>query len=231
MFTFFFKRAVPALIFMSIFSVLPSAKKGDFWLMEKDQRTSAEAPKVVALTFDDGPDAVVTPAVLDVLKKYEVKATFFFIGKKLEANRDVVLRASSEGHAIFNHTFNHEEALTKLTPEQVAEELTSTQALLESMVGPTRLLFRPPYGALNLSVLTTSTELGYRAILWSIDTLDWKSRNKEAITETVVGKITPGDIILMHSREGTEATPEALPGIIEWIKGQGYSFVRIGDTF
>lgn len=205
-------------------------EKDQFRLFKKESKNQQEVlPRVVALTFDDGPDAAVTPAVLDVLKKYGIKATFFFVGEEAEKHKGVFLRAHAEGHAIFSHTFDHKK-LTNLKPNEIQNELTTTQQILESLIGKELpLLFRPPFGAVNPLVVTTYKALGYKAIFWSLDTRDWESKNKDAIIATVIDKVEPGDIILMHSRKGTEATPEALPTIIEWLQSEGYSFVRIGD--
>lgn len=184
--------------------------------------------KSVALTFDDGPDAEITPAVLDILKKHKIVATFFFLGEHLEKHKDIVKRAHKEGHAVASHTWSHPN-LIKATKEEIEKELTSTQEKIIELIGLIPSLFRPPYGNINTSVIETYKKLGYKACLWSLDTCDWEKISADSITEIVIDNVRPGEIILMHSNKGKKYTVEALSQIITELKNLDYSFVRVDD--
>lgn len=185
--------------------------------------------KTVALTFDDSPDENNTDRVLDILKFYHVKASFFMIGAPMvDQNVTVVKRAFDEGHLVLNHSFNHPH-FSKIDNEQIIQELNATSHRIESITGKYPLLFRPPYGSINQEVMNTINKQGYTTILWSLDSLDWALKDKDAITDNVITQVENGDIILMHSSRSNHASVEALPGIIEQLQNKGYTFQRLDD--
>lgn len=186
----------------------------------------------VALTFDDGPDAVYTGQVLDILKRQNVKATFFLIGLNAEHHPEMVKRIAAEGHAIGNHTWSHVN-LPKLTAAQVQAEVGRTSDLLTEQLGYKPSLVRPPFGSLSPVVTQQMNGLGYRVIHWSVDTRDWAGTPSASIVAEVHANVKPGSIILMHSAGGKggklDNTVSALPKIIEDLRGQGYQFVTVPD--
>jgi peptidoglycan/xylan/chitin deacetylase (PgdA/CDA1 family) len=182
--------------------------------------------KMVSLTFDDGPDAVVTPRILDVLARYQVKATFFFVGEKIAAQSDVVQRAYREGHVIASHAWHHDD-LAKKTDADVHDELLQTQMALYTQIGKKTVFMRPPYGSLNRRVLQEIEQMGYRVILWSLDTLDWAAHEKNSIVRTIMRNVRAGDIILMHCDESRQATLDALPEIIQQLRRRKFSLVDV----
>lgn len=186
--------------------------------------------KQAALTFDDGPDVYFTSQILDILKRNNVKATFFIVGKRAEANPEMVKRIAAEGHAIGNHTWDHPD-LVKLTPDQIRSELSSTDQLLSQLVGYHPALFRPPYGATNPSDVQLISSLGYKIIDWSVDTRDWAGTPPAQIMDYVHKEFRPGGIILEHCAggkgENLSNTVTALPEIISTLEAQGYSFVTV----
>jgi peptidoglycan-N-acetylglucosamine deacetylase len=128
--------------------------------------------KYVHLTFDDGPHDRNTSAILEVLKTHEVHATFFVLGKHVaRCGKTLLQRAAEEGHRIGNHGFTHKR-LVDLAEQEVERELADTEVLISEFLGPQKL-FRPPYGASNRIVKRVVTRLGYRELLWDVDTLDW----------------------------------------------------------
>jgi len=184
--------------------------------------------KIVSLSFDDGPDLKITPKVLDILKKYNVKANFFFIGESTKANPNVVKRAFNEGHLVLNHSYTHAD-LTKLSAQGVNKELTSTDNTLYKLIGKHPLIVRPPYGAIDNKVINVFRTNNYKMAIWSLDTFDWSQMEKNHIVETVINNVRPGEIILMHSNDGKIATTEALPQIIERLEAKGYKIKTISD--
>lgn len=185
--------------------------------------------KTIALTFDDSPDENVTNEVLDVLQEHNVKATFFMIGSPMaDLNATAVQRASGEGHLVLNHSFTHPR-LTKLSDEEVFQELNASSSRIEELTGRYPLLIRPPYGSIDASVVQTINSRGFTAVLWSLDSLDWAIKEKDPIIENVLTHIRPGDIVLMHSGRSNHPTAEALPEIIQKLQQEGYSFVTLSE--
>lgn len=188
--------------------------------------------KLVALTFDDGPDLHWTPQVLEVLSKYNAKATFFLVGRQVDKYPDMVKRIEAEGHAIGNHTWSHAQ-LPKLTPEQAREQMTSTDDALKRALGKGTYLFRAPYGAVNDNVKAVAAQQGQLIIGWSIDTKDWAGNTPDQIMNNVKQHIHPGSIILQHSFGGKGGdlsnTVEATRKICEYLQAQGYQFVTVPE--
>jgi cellulose synthase/poly-beta-1,6-N-acetylglucosamine synthase-like glycosyltransferase/peptidoglycan/xylan/chitin deacetylase (PgdA/CDA1 family)/spore germination protein YaaH len=191
----------------------------------------------VALTFDDGPDPTWTPMVLDILKKYNVKATFFLVGSQAEQYPDLVQRIVAEGHLVGNHTYTHAN-LSLLSPEQIQIELNATQRLIESITGRSTTLFRPPYNAdsapTSLAELTPLKEvqddLGYLIVMENIDPEDWARPGTDVIVDRVKELRKEGSLILLHDAGGNrEQTVAALPQIIDWLQTRGDQIVPLSD--
>lgn len=186
--------------------------------------------KLVAITFDDGPEAFYTPQILDILKEKGVPATFFVVGNQVRMFPEEMKRIVSEGHGIANHTWKHPD-LRKVWTSKVREEIRSTQAEMERVVGKKPDLFRPPYGAFTKADVAVFNELGMRNIMWSVDTLDWSGLSGEEIVKIVQQKIAPGGIILQHNFQTharlLDGTVEALPLFIDDLQAKGYKFVTL----
>ena len=212
--------------------VMPISDFFDFiqtsYLTEKDaelyKKVQAEKhKKVVALTFDDGPDGNTTPQALDILAKYKIKATFFVQGKNIAGNESILKRMQSEGHEVGNHSWNHP-ILTKLSLEDAKQQLTDTEDAITKVIGKSSKLMRPPYGAISDDI-RNSLDLSF--IMWDVDSLDWKSKNEAAILTEIQRQTTDGSIILMHDIHQTSVN--SLPRVIEYLQGQGYSFVTVSE--
>ncbi len=182
---------------------------------------------VVALTFDDGPHATLTPQLLDVLKAHGVRATFFVIGMNVEQNPDVLRRIAAEGHEIGNHSWSHPN-LAKLPEAAFRAQLQDTHDLIARTVGQGPLFMRPPYGDLtpaqgNLA----AADFGYRVVLWSVDPDDWKEPSRPVLLHRVFSGAKPGDIILLHDIHAP--TVEAVPALIEGLRRRGLRFVTVSE--
>ncbi len=189
--------------------------------------------KRVALTFDDGPDPRFSNGVLDVLKQYNVPATFFVLGSKAVANPQIVKRMQSEGHVIGNHTYAHPNLVKESGLGTLEREVTRTEDALNDIIGYRTKLFRPPYGFLYNELVEKLRKMNYYVIAWSVDSLDWKEDPPEVIASRVVDNIQPGAIILMHDgaepgRDRTN-TIESLRQIIPKLQEQGYEFVTVPE--
>lgn len=182
--------------------------------------------KYVALTFDDGPHPNVTPEILQTLKEHDIKATFFMLGSQVEKYPDTAAQVAREGHEIGNHTYHHPN-LRKQPYAEMMEEVRKTNEKIEQATGVTPELFRPPYGIYTNEVLDYAGASGYSMVLWSVDSLDWKSRNAEAIHKVVTQQIANESIVLLHDIHAT--TAEALPALIHTLKKEGYSFLTVSE--
>ena len=189
----------------------------------------APTPKRIALTFDDGPSDRYTGEILDILKEYGIKATFFVVGVNAEKSPDLLRRIVAEGHEVGNHTYSHPH-LQKMNQSTLAEELARTEALIEKIAHYRPTLFRPPEGVVTTSVKTAAQDGGYRLVLWSVDTRDWALNPVANILQTVKRQAADGGIILFHDWvAGKSPTPEALRQVIPWLKAEGYTFVTVSE--
>ena len=192
-----------------------------------------ENEKIVALTFDDGPDEVFTPQVLDILKKYDVKATFFLIGEKVPYNKNIVKREKEEGHEIGNHTYTHINA-AKTSKEKIENEVIKTQEVIKEVIGEYPTIFRPPYRALSRDLCEIVKSKDMNIILWSnIDVRDWSNPGVNNIVSTIENKVENGNIIILHDyntvRNNKSQTIQALEIVIPKLKEKGYKFVTISE--
>ena len=179
--------------------------------------------KLVALTFDDGPSSITTPALLDILKNRDVPATFFMLGSMARNNPELVKQIEKEGHDIASHTMYHQN-LIRITPAAVQSDINEAKAVFQDILGHLPDYTRPPYGNINDAV---RNNVGTPMILWSVDTLDWKNKNTDAIVSTTMSEISDGAIILMHDVHPTSV--EAVPTLINKIREAGYEFVTISE--
>lgn len=180
--------------------------------------------KLIALTFDDGPNYN-TNKVLEVLEKYNVPATFFVLGSKIKGNEYILNRIVASGSEIGNHTYNHL-LLTKYDEDKIKEEIESTSNLIFDVAGVYPTLLRPSYGSVNSRIKKVSN---MPIIIWDIDTLDWKYHNSKRIAKRVINKVGDGDIVLMH--DIYSATANSLSIIIPELQNKGYTFVTVSELF
>lgn len=172
----------------------------------------------IRLTFDDGPSAY-TEQVLNILNRYNVRATFYLIGRDVRRYPGTVQRIVNEGHRVGNHSFSHAN-LAYLSRAGVVQDLQSTQDAIRAVSSVTPTAFRPPYGSVNHTVREVASSMGLSIDLWSVDPQDWTQPGAGAITQRVLRQDGPGAVILLHSIY--KQTVDALPGIIEGIRAQGY---------
>lgn len=185
--------------------------------------------KKIALTFDDGPHPVKTEMILNVLRKYNVKGTFFTIGQNAERYPEVLQKVMAEGHEIANHTYDHK-SIYKLNESELQLSVRKCSKIIYEITGEEPKLFRPPEGFMNDNIARFMDSEGYNVILWKIDTYDWKGRSSEDIYQTVTTKINCGDIILMHDYIWRKShTPEALDIIIPKLLSEGYEFFTVSE--
>ena len=167
--------------------------------------------------------------ILDVLKKYNVKATFFIIGQNIDGNERILKRIHDEGHEIGNHTFSHR-SLYKLTDEEIINEIRKCEEEIYKITGVNTKLFRPPEGYINDNIASMAKGLDKKVILWKVDTYDWKGKSASEIEKNVSSNLKCGDIILMHDYIWRKSyTAESLDILIPKLTANGYRFASISE--
>jgi peptidoglycan/xylan/chitin deacetylase (PgdA/CDA1 family) len=181
-----------------------------------------------ALTFDDGPHAQGTPAVLEILARERVRATFFLVGEQLRRNPTLGREILAAGHGIALHCDRHRNML-RLTPWQVREDIARAQATIEDSTGHSPTLYRPPYGVLNASALRVAWARGWRTLLWTQWGRDWEARATPAsIAARVTDGVQEGSVLLLHDADDYSArgswrrTAAALPEVLEVLAARGF---------
>lgn len=185
--------------------------------------------KRIALTFDDGPHPKQTRQILDILDRYEIKATFFVIGVNAKNYPGIVAEVLARGHEIGNHTTTHSHA-AKLDMHALEDEIIECEREVFKQTGKRCTLFRPPEGAMTDGMRKLVKDLGYKSVLWTLDTRDWAHTPADQISDYIIQNAKNGDIILMHDYIGKNSpTARALETFIPILLEQGFTFVTAGE--
>jgi len=181
----------------------------------------------IALTFDDGPHATLTPKLLDLLAKHRMKATFFVIGQNAADNPDILKRAVREGHEIANHSWSHPN-LAKMSDDAVRRELQKTDDAIFAAIGKHPIYLRPPYGSITPRQRRwIHDEFGYRIIIWDVDPLDWKRPGPAVVCSRILKETHPGSIVLAHDIH--PATREAMAATFDQLDQKGFKSVTVSE--
>ena len=182
--------------------------------------------KYVSLTFDAAWGNEDTQQLIDILGRYGVKATFFVVGQWVDKYPESVKALHDAGHEVMNHSDKHPH-MAKLSAGEIVSEVNACCDKVQSVTGVRPTLFRCPYGEYDDHVITTIHSLGITPVQWDVDSLDWKELSTGEICRRVTSKVQPGSIVLFHNA-GLH-TPEALPSVIEYLQGQGYTIVPVSE--
>ena len=182
--------------------------------------------KVVSLSFDAAWGNEDTQQLIDILCKYNVKATFFVVGEWVDKYPESVKALADAGHEIMNHSNDHAH-FNSLSAGEIVADINACNEKIEAITGVRPTLFRPPYGEYDDHVITAVRGMGMEPIQWDVDSLDWKELSAAEITRRVTSKVQPGSIVLFHN--AALHTPEALPGILEALLQEGYTVVPISQ--
>ena len=181
----------------------------------------------IAMTFDDGPSATLTPKLLDLLAAHHIKATFFVIGENVAEHPDIVARAAREGHEIANHSWSHPN-LAKMSDEGVRRQLWQTDEAIKSATGTRPTLLRPPYGSITeREKRWIHDEFGYQIVLWDVDPYDWKRPGPAVVRNRILQETRPGSIVLSHDIH--PGTIEAMPSTFDALEAKGFKFVTVSE--
>lgn len=200
---------------------------------QQTETTVEETPKndiditkpMIALTFDDGPSAH-TQRLLDILEMYGGKGTFFVVGNTLDNREDTLRRIANEGHEIGNHSWSHSQ-FTDISSSEVRNEIMKTRTKIYDITGVDCTLVRPPHGSCNDRIKAIGKELGVSYVNWTLDTLDWKNKNANAVYNELMKDVADGYIILCHDLHKTtvDAMERVIPDLIE----KGYQLVTVSE--
>lgn len=183
--------------------------------------------KVIAITFDDGPHGVNTPRLLDMLKKRNIRATFYVVGNMVSYNPQILRRMIAEGHEIGNHTVKHGN-LARMSTESLRKELQAAHDMIEEATGIEPRTMRPPGGAItNEQKKYMLREFGYPTILWSVDPEDWKRPGASVVASRLINGARPGGILLVHDLH--KPTVDAMPQTLDALLAKGYRFVTVTE--
>jgi peptidoglycan-N-acetylglucosamine deacetylase len=188
----------------------------------------ATLDKELAITFDDGPSPS-TLAVLDTLKSFNAKATFFCIGKKIEEHPDVMRRIIAEGHMIGNHSYSHSNWFPFYGSKTITEEINKTNVLISQFAGQSNDLFRPPFGVMNPSIAKAAASTKQIVIGWSLRSFDTSTKDKDKVVNRIKSKLRPGTVLLLH--DDRLKTPHILESILQYAQINNYKFVDVRSIF
>jgi peptidoglycan/xylan/chitin deacetylase (PgdA/CDA1 family) len=216
---------------------VPAEKSASSPLRPKAAPTPTEPPitfssvhvdgPYIALTFDDGPNATLTPKLLDLLAARHLKATFFVVGQNAADHPDILKRAVREGHEIGNHSWSHPN-LGKMSDEAVRRELQKTDDAITAAIGKRPTLMRPPYGSLTARQKKwIHEEFGYRIIIWDVDPLDWKRPGPSVVTARILKETKAGSIVLSHDIH--PPTIEAMPATFDQLMKKGFKSATVTE--
>src|SRR5947199_7810496 len=181
----------------------------------------------IAITFDDGPSATLTPKLLDILAAHRIKATFFVIGENVVEHPENVARAASEGQEIGNHSWSHPN-FGKMSDEGVRGQVQRTDDAIKEATGTRPILLRPPYGSITARQKRwIHDQFGYQIILWDVDPYDWKRPGPSVVRNRILKETQPGSIVLSHDIH--PGTIEAMPSTFDALEAKGFRFVTVSE--
>lgn len=186
----------------------------------------SETQNKIALTFDDGPSEF-TLEVLALLKKYNVKATFFCIGKNIEKHPQILKQIIADGHLVGNHSYSHSKFFDFYNAKQIAAEIKKTDALLEKYTSKKINFFRPPYGVTTPSIRRALNITGHKVIGWNIRSLDGGTKNKELIFNRIIKRVSPGGIVLLHDTASHSVL--VLEQFLQFLEQNSYEVISIEE--
>ena len=180
---------------------------------------------MVALTFDDGPMPERTNNILNLLDKFNVKATFFCIGNRIKGNEGILKQIQEQGHLIGNHSYSHSNLFDLKNTQQMISDLQEGNKEIKRVIGKEPMFFRPPYGVTTPSLARASKKLGFEVIGWNVRSLDTSIKDKQQLVERVIPRIQPGSILLFH--DTVENLEIALEEILNYLKQNNYKVVEL----
>src|SRR5438128_8309111 len=235
---FFFRLLFLCFVGLIATLALGTEKEIPLRTSEKSERNAATEQSItfssvhvdgpyIAMTFDDGPSATLTPKLIALLAAHSIKATFFVIGGNVADHPDIVARAARESHEIRKHSWSHPN-FAKMSEEGVRSQLRRTDDAIKSATGLRPTLLRPPYGSITAREKRwIHDEFGYQIILWDVDPYDWKRPGPAVVRNRILKETQPGSIVLSHDIH--PGTIEAMPSTFDALEAKGFKFVTVSE--
>lgn len=222
------RKAKPEAAILSVVSAEPSdwSIPGRYQGTMVRKRIRNFPEKLLALTFDDGPDEVVTPRVLQALSDYNARATFFVRGDHAQLHSDLLRQAVAQGNVLGSHSYSHPAVASSARSKR---ELGATEEAVRETVGQAPRCFRPPYGLVHSNMARLALKGGYVVVTWTISSGDTRPISSEEVAGNVIHTPNPGDIVLLHDGPGHEATARAVPLVLNQLRAVGFRFVTVPE--
>jgi peptidoglycan-N-acetylglucosamine deacetylase len=217
---------IPAFLYLAVSVLLSFFIRSGFYMKTYSKKETKD--KIIALTFDDGPDSEITPVILDILSD-KATATFFCIGRKIEGNEGILKRMEPEGHLIGNHSFSHSNWFDLFSSERMKNEFMLTDQKISEITGKKPLLFRPPYGVINPLLKKALKSFNYHVIGFSNRPWDATTKKEQKILHRLVRRLKPGDVVLLH-----DSVPQSIPVLKEFLKvvaEKEYKIISLSEMF
>jgi len=184
--------------------------------------------KIIALTFDDGPDLKTTPKILALLEKFKVKATFFCIGNNIEQAEKLLQKMDASGHLIGNHSYSHANFFSLYSANRMVEELDKTSILIEKVIDKSPALFRPPFGVSNPNIAKALKTTGLVSVGWSLRSMDTVNQSSKVVRK-LKRKLKAGDVVLLH--DNRKNTVKILEEFLPWLNKNHFEIVGLDELF
>ncbi len=220
----FYWLLFPGFIWISLTTIGSLHFKWNYFLNAKHKNYTIDK-NAIAISFDDGPHVVYTAKILNLLKTYDAKATFFCIGKNIKANPELLEKIVEEGHTIGNHSFSHENLNGFFKTSRLIHDMKMTNVLVKSVVNLNMKLFRPPFGVTNPNIAKAVKKLNMQAIGWSIRSYDTISKKPERVYQRIIRKLEKGDIILLH--DNNELSVQVLEKLLIELKNKKINAITL----
>jgi len=226
-----FPNYLYGLLFLSWFCITTIGSFNILWNyhLTAYNSNSTLSGKKVAITFDDGPNEVITPKILALLKKFNVKATFFCIGKNIEANPIIFKQIIEEGHSIGNHSYTHSNNFGFFSKSVVIDEIIKTNKLSQSLIGKEMKLFRPPFGVTNPSITKALKQTKHHVIGWNVRSLDTVIKDENKIFNRITKQLKAGDVILLH--DTNEKSVNVLEQLLLFLQENEFEICTVDKLF
>ena len=208
--------------YVSLIVMGSSSIRFNFYL--KSLKRGNTSKKIISLSFDDGPDIVVTPHILKLLENYNIPASFFCIGEKIEKNPDLLKEIYSKGHIIGNHSYSHSKIFDLRSTKNMIKEIENTNEIIKKTIGKETLLFRPPFGVTNPLLAKAIKRTGVISVGWSLRSWDTNGKVNQVVNR-LKRKVHPGDVILFHDNRAN--TVEILSKFLPYLIDKGYQIVPL----
>lgn len=216
------------LLHLCIIAFAASNIQLNFFLTSFNRSTNL-TQKTICLTFDDGPDPILTPQIISILREFNAKAAFFVIGKKISNHQHILEKLHAEGHLIGNHSYSHSNLFPLKSAKEIEKELIQTSNEIFEVIGKFPQTFRPPFGVTNPGIAKAIKNLGWHTLGWNIRSFDTKRKSPEITLQRVIKQCKPGSMVLFH--DNIPETPTVIREFLVFLNNNNYKIILPDEMF